>query len=87
MKVQIKNDNGELILDVTAIPESNSLETQLALEKDTDGGLLFRARQLGVIGPPPRPFPSVSRAAAAETAPSLTPHSPRGTPSRVYKCS
>lgn len=49
MKVQIKNDNGELILDVTAVPESNSLETRLALEKDTDGGLLFRARQLGVI--------------------------------------
>lgn len=49
MKVQIKNDKGELILDVTAIPESNSLETQLALEKDADGGLLFRARQLGVI--------------------------------------
>ena len=49
MKVQIKNDNGELLIDVVAIPESNSLNTQLAMEKDTDGALLFRARQLGVI--------------------------------------
>lgn len=39
------------------------------------------------LSPPPRPFPSVSRAAAAETAPSLSPHSPRGTRRRAYKCS
>lgn len=49
MKVQIKNDKGEMILDVMAITDSNALTTQLKLEKDSDGGLLFRARQLGVI--------------------------------------
>lgn len=37
--------------------------------------------------PLPCPYPSVSRAAAAETAPSPPPHSPRGTRSRAYKCS
>lgn len=49
MKVQIKNKKGELILDVTAIPESDKFTTQLQLEKNTDGGLLFRAAKLGVI--------------------------------------
>lgn len=49
MKVQIKNDKGEMILDVVSITDSNATITQLKLEKDSDGGLLFRARQLGVI--------------------------------------
>ena len=49
MKVQIKNRKGGLTLDVTTIPEADKDTTMLALEKDTDCGLLLRAIQLGLI--------------------------------------
>jgi hypothetical protein len=49
MKVQIKNERGEMLIDVMAITDSNEFSTQLKLGKNYDSALLFKARALGVI--------------------------------------